>query len=377
MNKVRIAHCADIHIGSDCKILGTKSEIRKYEIKSTFYRILDECVKENVDLLLIAGDFFEDVNASDSVIQEIKDAIQKVDLKVVISPGNHDPVTADSPYNIEWPENVIIFKTPNMNFVEINDLNVRIWGAGFSGMYEKSTLLKNINFVDDDLINICVMHGDLTGDYGAFYNPINLREIENSKMDYVALGHIHKRTDICHIGDTFYAYSGCPEGRGFDELGEKGFYIGDISKSSCDLKFKKICRRMNLTVEVDISKIGCFADTVSLILDRLKSLYGMNYQENLYKIILYGNVPEELMIDIKAIEAELSGRLFFVKILDNTEIYVDIEKLQFNHDFKGVFVKKMMERIGKETSEENLAVIKQALKLGLKAFSGEVKYSDD
>ena len=41
-------------------------------------------------------------------------------------------------------------------------------------------------------------------------------------MDYIALGHIHKFSGIKRIGNTYYAYSGCPEGRGFDEEGDKG-----------------------------------------------------------------------------------------------------------------------------------------------------------
>ena len=45
----------------------------------------------------------------------------------------------------------------------------------------------------------------------------------------MALGHIHKRTEPLRFGNTVCAWPGCPEGRGFDELGEKGFYQGIVT----------------------------------------------------------------------------------------------------------------------------------------------------
>ena len=43
-------------------------------------------------------------------------------------------------------------------------------------------------------------------------------------MDYIALGHRHSFSGINIAGRTHFAYSGCPQGRGFDELDEKGKY---------------------------------------------------------------------------------------------------------------------------------------------------------
>ena len=44
-------------------------------------------------------------------------------------------------------------------------------------------------------------------------------------IDYLALGHIHSYK--CHKLDKrgVYCYSGCLEGRGFDECGDKGFVL--------------------------------------------------------------------------------------------------------------------------------------------------------
>ena len=64
----------------------------------------------------------------------------------------------------------------------------------------------------------------------ARYDPIRKEEIAASGLAYLALGHIHKRTEPLTFGGTVCAWPGCPEGRGFDELGEKGFYAGTLER---------------------------------------------------------------------------------------------------------------------------------------------------
>jgi hypothetical protein len=72
--------------------------------------------------------------------------------------------------------------------------------------------------------------------------------------------------------------------------------------------------------------------------------------------------------------ARLSTRLYFVKIKDSTEYKIDYQALSRETSLKGVFVKNMLNKIKENPNDNNL---KKALKLGLKAFGGEVKYSED
>ena len=53
------------------------------------------------------------------------------------------------------------------------------------------------------------------------YGPISPGDIAASRLDYLALGHIHQASGLQREGSTYWAYPGCPEGRGFDELREK------------------------------------------------------------------------------------------------------------------------------------------------------------
>ena len=83
---------------------------------------------------------------------------------------------------------------------------------------------------------------------------------------------------------------------------------------------------------------------------------------------------ENFEINTAELTARLSNNLYFVKIKDSTEYEMDFETLAAETSLKGVFVKNMLLKL--ETAE-NKQTIKNALKLGLKAFNGEVKYNED
>ena len=195
-------------------------------------------------------------------------------------------------------------------------------------------------------------------------------------MDYIALGHVHKNTEIGRIGNTFFAYCGCPEGRGFDELGEKGVYIGEITKGSCSLEFVPVCKRMYIYEKIDISGLTSLACICEKIIAALKDKYGGDFAENLYKIELIGEIPDDFNLNLTEISGRISDAVYFAKIKDSTEAEIDFERLSGEVSLKGLFVKNMLAKI-ENSSDEEKELLKYSLKLGLKAFNAEVAYSED
>ena len=63
----------------------------------------------------------------------------------------------------------------------------------------------------------------LHGEVGTGSKKININKLRNKNIDYLALGHIHSYQTGIIEEDKVYAYCGCLEPRGFDELNEKGF----------------------------------------------------------------------------------------------------------------------------------------------------------
>ena len=375
MNSVKILHCADIHIGAAESSLGTLAESRRAETLITFEKIINLAKEHSVDVLLIAGDLFNSNNIQKTFADRVFECLNSIpNIKVVYAAGNHDPLNADSPFKkYELPKNVCVLDTKDC-FVEFADLKTRVYGKSFKEIYMQGVERFSIA-ADDNFINLMCIHGDLRSDMGSDYNSITSDFIKSSGMDYIALGHVHKRTEIGKIGNSYVSYCGCPEGQGFDELGEKGVYLGDVSKGICNLQFVSTAKRMHITENIDISGLASSNEVADKILQDIKSKYADNFADNLYKIILSGKVDEGTVISLPEITARLNDVLYFAKLRDKTEVEVDFESISQENTLKGIFVKNMLVKINAADQAEK-ELLKAALNIGLKAFSGEVNYDE-
>lgn len=372
---VKILHCADLHIGASESFLGEKALSRRLETLLTFERIIELANANEVEIILIAGDLLDSNKIEQSFIDRILSAISSVkNIKVVYACGNHDPYGREFPFKKhKLPENLYILPTED-SFVEFKDLNTRVYGKSFSEVYLKGVPEFSIK-AEDDYINLMCVHGELRADLNSDYNSITDGFIRSSGMDYIALGHVHKRTDIGKIGNTFCAYCGCSEGQGFDELGDKGVYIGTVSKGKANLEFMSVCRRMHITEDINVEGLSSSPEIAEAILNKLNEKYGKNFVENLYKIILVGTSDKNSEINITEILERLENKVYFAKIKDKTEPALDLEKIADENSLKGIFVKKMLERIALD--DENKAKYIYALKVGLKAFDTEGELYED
>ena len=376
MKTVKILHSADLHIGAEESFLGAKSKKRRFETLLTFERSVDEAKKRGVQLFLIAGDLLDSNNIEKEFINGILDCINEAkDIRFIYAAGNHDPLNCLSPFSLisELPENLYIFPT-NDYVLTFDDLNVKIYGKSFSEVFclgeDRFSLA-----ADENYINILCLHGELDGEMSGNYNCIKREFIGNSKMDYIALGHIHKRSGINNINGTYFAYSGCMEGHGFDEIGEKGVYIGEIGKGFCELEFVRTSKRLYLTEETDITDLRDEKEVCEKILADLAEKYD-NFSENLYKIILTGSYEEGKKLKSEEISVRLNEKLYFCKVTDSSFVSLDLKALSVENTLKGLFVKKMLEKIedSEDCEKENLQA---ALNIGLAAFDGEVGFDED
>ena len=231
---IKILHSADWHLdapmsGYTPEILRTlQSESRK--IPQTITRL---CKEEGCDLLLLAGDLFDGA-ASSETVSSVQSALAALDIPVIITPGNHDYCHPGSPYMKEgWPDNVHIFKKAQIESIAIPELDCRIYGAGYEAM-DCPGLLKRFSKEGTEKYHIGVFHADATT-VSSPYFPVNRHQVQESGLDYVALGHIHKQGSLS-AGDAVCLWPGCPMGRGFDELGVKGVIRVDLDQQA-DARF--------------------------------------------------------------------------------------------------------------------------------------------
>lgn len=376
MNNIKLLHTADIHIGAAESFLKENSDSRRFETLLTFEKIIDLGIENKVDVIAIAGDLFDSNNIEERFITAVFEKIANASpIKVIFAAGNHDPLSADSPFlNRSLPENLYVLGTSD-ECITFEDLSLKVYGRSFEHNYlqgEENFTLKT----DDGFINLLVQHGELKSDLSSDYNAITPRFVKNSGMDYIALGHVHKRTEIGKIEKTAFAYCGCPEGQGFDELDQKGVYIGEIGKNYCDLKFTAVSKRLHAEEKVDISGDLTANEICDKITETLKTNYGDTWRDNLYKIELVGEIAEDTEISLEEITARLKPQVYFIKIKDRTEYKLDYVSLSKEPTLKGIFIRKMLEKEAAASDTEK-PLIRDALTLGLKAFTKEVKYDED
>jgi len=227
---MKILHSADWHL--DSPLQGKTPEQTALLRKSLLQipgRIADICKAEGCDMMLLSGDLFDGPATADSYTALYR-ALETVAIPVFITPGNHDYLTPDSPWLTKsWPDNVHIFTKPQIESVVVDDLNCRVYGAGFTGM-DCPGLLAGFTAEQDGKINIGILHGDPT-QVSSPYCPVTRPQVKASGLTYLALGHIHKGGSFT-AGATLCAWPGCPMGRGYDEQGEKGVLLVTVEDTA-------------------------------------------------------------------------------------------------------------------------------------------------
>lgn len=226
---LKILHTADWHLDSPFRgFTPQQRELLKQAQREIPGKITDLCIREDCDMLLLAGDIFDGVPGGETV-ELLQAELKRCGVPVLISPGNHDFCAPGSPWLEEaWPENVFVF-TGKLESVTISGLDCRIYGAGFTSM-DCPPLLEGFRAEGPEAYKIALLHGDPT-QKNSPCNPITAAQVRSSGLNYLALGHIHK-AGAFRSGQTLCAWPGCPMGRGWDETGEKGVCIVTLEEEA-------------------------------------------------------------------------------------------------------------------------------------------------
>ena len=350
---MKIIHTGDVHIGSAFKGLPMdKSTVRKAEILDNFRRLCAYAKESGVSAVLIVGDLFDSNSLPAHVKKETFTAIALASpVRFFYVSGNHD----DGVLSIDdLPTNLYRF-SKNHTF-ESYFLDEEICISGID--------LKNINAnsftnltLSPNCYNFLLMHGDVNGE-------IELSRLQNKFIDYLALGHIHKPTlDMQKLdGRGRYRYCGCLEGRGFDEIGDRGFFLLEVKNGTLiSEKFLSFSTRKTVCARVDISACESYFQLENTVLSATASLS----EKDMVKIILCGTSKVGLRKDISLLTARLGGRFFAVRIEDESRL--NLSPAQFKNDLteRGEFVREA------GRYEMNAQLLNEVLEVGLKALDGE------
>lgn len=290
---LKIVHSADLHLGSPFSAFDAgKGERLSKSLANAFAAMIDFCIKERVDILLLSGDIFDLPLPAAEDLALFKREINRLEnTRVFAALGNHDYMAG-----IIASERVHVFDTAGEK-IYIPDLDVNVYGQSFCA--ENSPPLTAALKGEEGKTNLLCIHANVDG---VGYNPISSKALAESGFTYAALGHKHGFSQNTYGGVTA-CYSGCLMGRGFDETGEKGFVF--VQTDSGKVRAEFISSQTPIFEEISVygENYASEYEMLDFIADKLR-------EKNLYRLRLYGcSLPDSY------IKGRLDGKAFYIEIL--------------------------------------------------------------
>ena len=353
---LNIIHAADLHLDSPFSGLSPeRAAQRREEQRALLDRLAELANEEQADLVLLAGDLLDGSRVYRETVEALARTLSRIRAQVFISPGNHDFYSPSSPYaGQEWPDNVHIFTSPAVEQVELPQLNCTVYGAGFDSPRQDRSPLTGFRAQENEGLRLMVLHGNTEG---AGYGALTPADIAASGLDYLALGHIHQHSGLQHSGATFWAYPGCPEGRGFDETGEKGVLVVQAEQGRVQARFVPLCARRYEVLRVDLTGT---ADPLAAVEAALPT----RTQPHIYRILLTGEWAADAA-GLSQLEQALSPRFYGLELRDQTRMPRDLWARSQEDSLTGLFLSTMAARCAQQPED---ATLQRAVRFGLAAL---------
>lgn len=352
---MKIIHTSDIHIDSPLttRLPSDKVRERRRELISNFGRLVDEARLISADAVIIAGDLFDSDKISKKALDTALDVIEHAEnITFFYLTGNHEGDALEASGRA-LPKNLVTFGKDWTYFTK-GDVTIVGRSEIRDGMFNTLSLPENTK-------NIVVLHGEVR-DRTAAPESIGIKDARGRGIDYMALGHYHSysRTEIDERG--YAVYSGTPEGRGFDETGDKGYVIIDTDQRRVESGFRKFAKRRLHIVDVDVSGILRTSD----ISDRAFMAVRDIPSSDMVRLQLVGAYSPELWKDTEALEREFSDRFYYFEVKDSSRIAINPDDYKYDKTLKGEFIRT----VGLDTTLDDATKAK-VIACGINALMGE------
>jgi DNA repair protein SbcD/Mre11 len=343
---MKLLHFADIHIGMEnySKLdPETGLSTRLLDFLKTFDFIVDTAIKEDCDALIFAGDAYKTRDPNPTQQRGFGERIRRAAKKmpVILVVGNHDTPNAEGKantldiYSALEIDNVWVSRQPELLKIETKSGPLQIVTLPWLHKNDYKSVGEKLNLlyekITPDSPAIFLSHSEVVGaQYGsekgmAIQNDVTipLSLLQDRRLSYVALGHIHKHQVLSKPGDSpLIVYAGSPHRIDFgEEKEDKGVCLVEIVDPGqarmtfpASFKFVKTDCRDFLTITVSL-KTGDENPTKT-VLDEIEK---HDVKEKVVKVLI--NIPadcdEEIQMD--KIKKSLDNANFIAGISRNVE----------------------------------------------------------
>ncbi|MCE1255352.1 MAG: exonuclease SbcCD subunit D [Anaerolineae bacterium] len=298
MSVIKLLHFADAHIdmaGHGRHDPETGLPYRVIDFLKALDHIVNAAINEKVDLVIFAGDAYKDRTPVPTFQREWGRRILRLSragIPTLLLVGNHDLSPAIGRAHalqefetLEIPHIKVISRPMVLGPDDLEGLPLQIialpWvtRSGLMANMEPTTenskninakleelvtelILNKINEADPNLPLILAAHTSVQGArYGSertvmLGNDMLLSTglVTNPRLDYVALGHIHKAQNLNEGHHPPVIYPGSIERVDFGEVDDdKYFVLAELSRGSCEVKFCKLDGRRFFDRRVELN----------------------------------------------------------------------------------------------------------------------------
>ncbi len=279
---MKLLHFSDIHIGMEnyAKLdPETGLSSRLLDFFNTFDFIVDLAIKEGVDAVVFAGDAYKTRDPNPTQQRGFGERIKRLaknGIPVVLVVGNHDTPNAVGRantldiYSALEIDNVWVSREVRLLDIPTKSGNLQIITLPWLHKNDYKTVAEKLKPLYDkispDSPAIFLSHAEVEGaSFGsekgmAIANDVTipLSLLQDKRLSYVALGHIHKHQVLGK--DPLVVYAGSPQRIDFgEEKEEKGICLVEIIKNGQSIFNSKFTfiptnARKFLTINIDLKE---------------------------------------------------------------------------------------------------------------------------
>lgn len=231
----RFVHAADLHLDSPLRSLALRdpelAELVGDATRRALTAIVDLCLDEQADALLLAGDLYDGDQTSMKTARFLAAEMRRLHeagIRVFVIRGNHDALSRIS-RELTLPDSVKLFggRAEAVLVQPAGGVPVAIHGLSFAQPHAPESLLAKYRPPVEGAVNVGLMHTSLGGAPGHdVYAPCSVADLSASGFRYWALGHIHMRSTV--EGGCTIVMPGMPQGRHVNEAGPKSVTLATV-----------------------------------------------------------------------------------------------------------------------------------------------------
>lgn len=361
-----VFHIADLHLGRTFRNLPEAQDTLSEARYETLQKTIDRANELETDIFVIAGDLFDRTSMKVGDIQKAVRSLNQFTGEVVlVLPGNHDYITADSQlwdrFQKETEEHVMVMDKKQPLELSVFDQEVIVYPAPCHAKHSDEHAIRWVQEVekDEEAVHVGIAHGSIEGvspDFDQRYFPMSVHELESSGVDLWLMGHTHITWPEQPDKRDMIFNPGTPEPDGF----------------SCNHEGRAFLHTINTEKQIDTEIISTgtyrFVQASEAVsnedeVSRINEDYsGDSWKNCVLQLEVTGKLEEEALEAWKEGRSQIRDAVLELR-LDDSEVRRKVSSEQIQKEFsEGSFPEQLLSSFSEEDEEEELQMAYELIK---------------